>query len=106
MAYSGTHDNDTALGWYQSAPEKEKDFYRRYLARSGENVSWDLIRAVWSSVANMAIAPLQDFLSLGSEARMNFPGKASGNWSWRVLPDQISTDLSGRIQEINYLYSR
>jgi 4-alpha-glucanotransferase len=106
VAYSGTHDNDTALGWYQSAPEKEKDFYRRYLARSGENVSWDLIRAVWSSVANMAIAPLQDFLSLGSEARMNFPGKASGNWSWRVLPDQISTDLSGRIQEINYLYSR
>ncbi len=106
VAYSGTHDNDTALGWYQNAPEEERDFYRRYLARSGENVSWDLIRAVWSSVARMSIAPLQDFLSLGSDARMNFPGKPSGNWSWRVLPDQINTDLAVKIRELNFLYSR
>lgn len=106
VAYSGTHDNDTALGWYLGAPEKERDFYRRYFARSGENVSWDLIRAVWSSVARMAIAPLQDFLSLGTEARMNFPGKPSGNWSWRVLPGQINSNLSVKIREINYLYSR
>lgn len=106
IAYSGTHDNDTALGWYQNAPEDEKDFYRRYLSRSGENVSWDLIRAVWSSVARMSIAPLQDFLSLGSNARMNFPGKPSGNWSWRVLPDQINSELAAKIREINFLYSR
>lgn len=106
IAYSGTHDNDTALGWYQNAPEVEKDFYRKYLARSGENVSWDLIRAVWSSVARMAIAPLQDFLSLSSDARMNYPGKPSGNWSWRVLPSQITADLAIKIRELNFLYSR
>lgn len=106
VAYSGTHDNDTALGWYEAAPATERDFYRRYLARSGKDVSWDLIRAVWSSVATTAIAPLQDFLSLGTEARMNFPGKASGNWSWRVSSDQINDQLSSRIQELNHLYSR
>jgi len=106
VAYSGTHDNDTALGWYLTAPEIEKDFCRRYLSSSGENISWDMVRAVWSSVARISISPLQDFLSLGTEARMNFPGKASGNWSWRVLPGQINTDLAEKIFEINFLYSR
>jgi 4-alpha-glucanotransferase len=106
VAYTGTHDNDTVLGWYQSAPVEEKDFCRRYLARSGENISWDLIRAVWSSVAKITIAPLQDFLGLGTEARMNYPGRPSGNWSWRVLPHQINSELAQRINEINFLYSR
>jgi 4-alpha-glucanotransferase len=106
VAYSGTHDNDTTLGWYQNAPEEEQDFCRRYLARSGDNISWDLVRAVWSSVARISIAPLQDFLSLSSESRMNFPGIASGNWTWRVLPNQIDTALAEKIYEINYLYSR
>jgi 4-alpha-glucanotransferase len=106
VAYTGTHDNDTALGWYLSAPEVEKDFCRRYLARSGENISWDLIRTVWSSVAKITIAPLQDFLGLGTEARMNYPGRPSGNWSWRVLPHQINSDLAQRINELNFLYSR
>jgi 4-alpha-glucanotransferase len=106
VAYTGTHDNDTVLGWYQSAPVEEKDFCRRYLARSGENISWDLIRAVWSSVAKITIAPLQDFLGLGTEARMNYPGRPSGNWSWRVLSHQINSDLAQRINEINFLYSR
>ncbi len=106
VAYTGTHDNDTVLGWYLSAPKKEQDFCRRYLARSGENISWDLIRVVWSSVAKITIAPLQDFLSLGNEARMNYPGRASGNWSWRVLPHQINSELAQRINEINFLFSR
>jgi 4-alpha-glucanotransferase len=106
VAYTGTHDNDTVLGWYQSAPVEEKDFCRRYLARSGENISWDLIRAVWSSVAKITIAPLQDFLGLGTEARMNYPGRPSGNWSWRVLSHQINSELAQRINEINFLYSR
>ncbi|HSM24387.1 MAG TPA: 4-alpha-glucanotransferase [Anaerolineaceae bacterium] len=106
VAYTGTHDNNTALGWYQNAPEDERDFCRKYLSRSGENISWDLIRLVWSSVAKVSIAPLQDFLVLGSEARMNFPGKPSGNWSWRVLPDQINSNLAERINDLNFLYSR
>ncbi len=106
VAYTGTHDNDTVLGWYKTAPQAERDFCRRYLSRSGENISWDLIRLVWSSVANFAIAPLQDFLSLDGSARMNFPGHASGNWSWRFEAHQIDTKLAERIHEINFIYSR
>jgi 4-alpha-glucanotransferase len=106
VAYTGTHDNDTARGWYESAPEQERDFFRRYVGRSGENVAWDMIRAVWSSVAMFAIAPLQDFLSLDTEARMNFPGKPAGNWDWRVLSDALSPQLSSSIHDYNWLYSR
>ncbi len=106
VAYTGTHDNDTTRGWYASAPEKERDFCRRYLARSGEDIAWDMIRAVWASVASMALAPMQDFLSLGSESRMNFPGKASGNWTWRLGPDALDESIKHRIREINDLYGR
>lgn len=106
VAYTGTHDNDTVLGWYQTAPEVEKDFCRRYMARSGSDISWDMIRAVWSSVAVMSLAPIQDFLSLDTEARMNFPGKPSGNWNWRMKPDAINHHLIERIKEINWLYGR
>jgi 4-alpha-glucanotransferase len=106
VAYTGTHDNDTALGWYKSAPKEESDFFRRYVGRSGENASWDMIRAVWSSVAMFAIAPLQDFLGLDSEARMNFPGKPAGNWDWRVRSEALSAHLSNSIHEYNWLYRR
>lgn len=106
VAYTGTHDNDTVLGWYKTAPQPERDFCRRYLSRSGENISWDLIRLIWSSVANFAIAPLQDFLSLDGSARMNFPGHASGNWCWRFEAHQIDSNLAERIHDINFLYSR
>jgi 4-alpha-glucanotransferase len=105
-AYTGTHDNDTALGWYHTAPEKELDFYRRYLARSGNDISWDMIRAVWSSVAVFAIAPLQDVLSLDSSARMNFPGKAYGNWTWRFKPQDLTDEIQIRLLDMNNLYSR
>ncbi len=106
VAYTGTHDNDTALGWYETAPEKERDFIRRYLARSGEDISWDMIRAVWASVAVFALAPMQDILSLGNEARMNLPGRASGNWTWRMHPDALQTNVINRLKEVNYLYAR
>jgi 4-alpha-glucanotransferase len=106
VVYTGTHDNDTARGWYDTAPEKERDFCRRYLARSGEDISWDMIRSAWSSVACLAVAPLQDLLSLGSEARMNFPGKASGNWGWRMPADALNPWLLSRLRETNYLYGR
>lgn len=106
VAYTGTHDNDTAVGWYQTAPENERDFIRRYLGRSGEDIAWDMIRAVWSSVAVFALAPMQDFLSLGSEARMNLPGRASGNWTWRLPADAITPALTARLKEFNYLYAR
>ncbi|MBP7227963.1 MAG: 4-alpha-glucanotransferase [Longilinea sp.] len=106
VAYTGTHDNDTALGWYLTAPEHERDFCRRYLARSGDDISWDMIRAVWSSVAVFAIAPLQDLLSLDSSGRMNFPGRPSGNWTWRMTADVLTPALARRMYETNQLYSR
>jgi len=106
VAFTGTHDNDTAIGWYQSAPETERDFIRRYVARSGNDIAWDMIRAVWSSVAVFALAPLQDVLSLGPEARMNFPGRPYGNWGWRLSPSALTPQILKRLKETNQLYSR
>lgn len=106
VVYTGTHDNDTALGWYNRVDETEKDFYRRYLNRDGSNVSWDLIRASWASVAVFAFAPMQDFLSLGNEARMNYPGNPAGNWTWRMSESGMNTALNDNIKEINYLFAR
>jgi 4-alpha-glucanotransferase len=106
VVYTGTHDNDTVLGWYKRVSEKEKSFYRKYLDRDGSQVSWDMIRGVWSSVAVFGLAPMQDFLSLDNKARMNYPGNPSGNWMWR-MPDQVqSHELQEKIKELNYLYSR
>lgn len=106
VAYTGTHDNNTTRGWYESAPEREQDFCRRYLARSGQDIAWSMIRALWKSVAAWVLAPMQDFLSLGYGARMNFPGTASGNWGWRMHPDAINEGLIDRLHETNYLYGR
>jgi 4-alpha-glucanotransferase len=106
VAYTGTHDNDTSVGWYHSAPHHEVDLCRRYLARSGEDIAWDMIRVIWASAAVFTLAPMQDFLSLGNEARMNLPGQPGGNWIWRVDSDALSDGLISRIRETNYLYSR
>ena len=89
-----------------TAPEAERDFCRRYLGRSGEDIAWDMIRAVWSSVAVISGTPLQDLLSLPSEARMNFPGHPSGNWAWRMPPGCLSDSLKARLKEMNFLYRR
>jgi 4-alpha-glucanotransferase len=106
VAYTGTHDNDTALGWYMRVPESETHFFRQYVDRDGSNVSWDMIRAVWSSVASFSLAPMQDFLSLDNSARMNYPGNPSGNWTWRMPDTAMSDELCNRIKTLNYLYSR
>jgi len=106
VVYTGTHDNDTVRGWYERVPNEEVDFYRRYLDRDGSNVAWDMIRACWASIAVYSIAPLQDFLDLGNEARMNFPGKPQGNWRWRVPEGAPDAQLALRIKELNYLYGR
>lgn len=105
-AYTGSHDNDTVRGWYQHAPAHEQDFCRRYLHCNGEQIAWDMLRAVWASVAVFAAAPLQDFLSLDSSARMNLPGSTSGNWGWRYTAGSLSPSLSQQIRELNFLYSR
>jgi 4-alpha-glucanotransferase len=106
VAYTGTHDNDTSVGWYNTAQEKEKDHLRRYLAVDGKDVAWDLLRAAWSSVAEIAIAPLQDVLNLGTEARMNYPGKAQGNWTWRYQHHQVSDWIVNRLADMTILYGR
>jgi len=106
VAYTGTHDNNTTRGWYDDAPAREKDFCRRYLARSGDDISWSMIRALWKSVAAWVLAPMQDFLSLGNWARMNYPGNPSGNWHWRMHPNAINESLIARLRETNFLYGR
>jgi 4-alpha-glucanotransferase len=106
VAFTGTHDNDTSIGWYQLAPESERDFIRRYLARSGNDIAWDMIRTVWASVAAFALAPLQDVLNLGPEARMNLPGRPYGNWTWRMSPNALTEVVSRRLKEVNILYGR
>jgi 4-alpha-glucanotransferase len=106
VVYTGTHDNDTTWGWYRTAPENERDHARRYLARDGSDAAWDLIRLAWSSVADYAIAPLQDVLNLGTEARMNFPGKPQGNWAWRFQADQLNPWALDRLADLTELYGR
>lgn len=106
VGYTGTHDNDTSVGWYDSAPEPERDFCRRYLASSGIEIAWDMIRELWKSPAMFTLSTLQDFLGLGTESRMNFPGKPYGNWSWRYSAADLNVELCDRIKELNYLFSR
>jgi 4-alpha-glucanotransferase len=106
VVYTGTHDNDTTWGWYRTAPEHERDHLRRYLAKDGGDATWDLIRLAWASVARYAIAPLQDVLNLGTEARMNFPGKPQGNWAWRFQQNQLNPSLLDRLAEMTQLYGR
>lgn len=106
VAYTGTHDNDTALGWFASAPEGERNFALRYLKSDGTDFAWDLIRSIWSSVAIYAVTPMQDALSLGTEARMNFPSTLGGNWEWRMREEDMSDELAGRLREMNELYLR
>jgi 4-alpha-glucanotransferase len=87
VVYTGTHDNETTLGWYRNATDAERDHARRYMSVSGQNIVWDLIRLAHASVADMAVIPLQDLLVLGNEARMNFPGKTGGWWRWRFTDE-------------------
>lgn len=106
VVYTGTHDNDTTVGWYAQAPERERDHVRRYLARDDANVAWELWRLAQASVADTAIAPLQDLLGLGPEARMNVPGAASGNWGWRFAWDEVPDWLLGELHAMATLYGR
>ncbi|GAB4560528.1 MAG: 4-alpha-glucanotransferase [Anaerolineae bacterium] len=106
VVYTGTHDNDTTLGWYRTAPPEVQDHVRRYFDRDGSDVAWDLIRAALSSVAEMAIIPMQDVMALGSEARMNTPGRSSGNWTWRFRWEQIEPWMTERLRSMTQLYGR
>lgn len=107
VVYTGTHDNDTTVGWYRhSATEHERDHFRRYLRTDGHEPAWSLIDCVFRSVAVMALAPLQDILGLDTAARMNLPGRASGNWGWRFTPDQLTDFIAARLHETTLVYGR
>lgn len=107
IAYTGTHDNNTVRGWYEEdAPEYDKDFVRRYFSTDGWDIAWTLIRGVFSSVAQMAIVPMQDLLSLGSEGRMNYPGRARGNWAWRYRREMLTEHILWRLSEMTATYGR
>jgi 4-alpha-glucanotransferase len=101
VAYAGTHDNDTSLGWFNSAPANEVDFCKRYLNSDGKDVVWDMLKSLWASRANLVLATMQDFLSLDTSARMNFPGHPSGNWAWRLTSNQLNKGFSQKINELN-----
>jgi 4-alpha-glucanotransferase len=108
VVYTGTHDNDTTRGWFASMTPPERRMLDRYLGREvrEEDASWELVRLAWASVADLAVAPLQDLLSLGGEARMNLPGSATGNWRWRLLPGQLADATLDRLAELTATYGR
>ena len=106
VVYTGTHDNETTLGWYQNASPAEQDHVRRYLASDGSDIAWEMIRLALASVADMAVIPLQDHMKLDNAARMNFPGKASGYWQWRFTPEMLTGEIRDRLAELTELYGR
>jgi 4-alpha-glucanotransferase len=117
VVYTGTHDNDTTVGWFNSHAkegstrdaeqvERERQFCLRYLHTNGKEIHWDFIRVALSSVADIALIPLQDVLGLGNEARMNLPASTGGNWSWRYRAKALTDKLSARLKEMTELYGR
>ncbi len=109
VVYPGTHDNDTTLGWYRSIDDKTRDHVRSYFRISGQEISWDFIRVAYASVSNLAVISMQDFMSLGAEARINTPGVAAGNWQWRYSPpqlDRLLQESAPYLKKIATLYGR
>jgi 4-alpha-glucanotransferase len=107
VVYTGTHDNDTTRGWFDNIAPDIRDYAYRYLGiTSGREAVRTMIRAAMMSVADICIIPMQDYLELGSEARINTPSTLGNNWKWRVLPDVFTKRLAGRLQELASLYAR
>jgi 4-alpha-glucanotransferase len=117
VAYTGTHDNDTTVGWWQSAAaagstrsakniREEQDFTRKYLRTNGDEINWTFIETIMASVADTVLVPLQDVLGLGTEARMNLPGKPDGNWQWRFRTAALNTAQEQHLKELARIYDR
>ena len=107
IAYTGTHDNQTTRGWYESLPESYRDYVRRYFQCPDSDVVWQMIRGAISSVANTAVIPMQDIMGLDDSARMNLPASVgSANWSWRFDPSQMESWMMGRLREMIEVYGR
>ena len=106
VSYTGTHDNDTVLGWYNSASEEERNFCNRYLNRTDESISYAMLRSLYGSVSKMTIATMQDLLQLDTTARMNIPSTLGGNWVWRMQEGDITPEVESFLLEITKLYDR
>jgi 4-alpha-glucanotransferase len=106
VVYTGTHDNDTTLGWYRSLSDAERAHIDDYLGHSEEPMPWPLIRCALGSRANLAVVPMQDLLDLGGEHRMNLPGTSDGNWRWRFEWAQVDAELPERLSHLVRLYGR
>ena len=117
VVYTGTHDNNTTVGWFSSEAgadttrtdeqiAREMSSTLDYLGTQGHEIHWDMIRAAWGSVADIAIAPLQDVLGLGAEARMNLPGSTEGNWSWRFQQGDLTRKLAARLKRLTEIFDR
>jgi 4-alpha-glucanotransferase len=106
VGYPGTHDNETFMGWFTTAKEAEQKFCLEYIKSDGSDVAWRMLRSLWDSKATLVVAPLQDFLGLGAEARMNYPGTALGNWGWRVRGELLTPELAQRIAALNREHDR
>jgi 4-alpha-glucanotransferase len=117
VAYTGTHDNDTVVGWWTSKPgegsirteediRKERDFTRKYLTLDDEQIHWVFVRTLMASVADTVIFPVQDLIGAGAEARMNVPGTATGNWRWRLQGEVLNKDIASRLRSMVETYDR
>ena len=107
VVYTGTHDNDTVMGWMETAPKESVEFAIEYLnLTKKEGYNWGMMRGAWSSVADMAIVPMQDIIGLGSEARINIPSTLGENWKWRATANQITNNLAKRLYKYMEMYGR
>ncbi|WP_448562597.1 4-alpha-glucanotransferase [Trichothermofontia sp.] len=107
IVYTGTHDNNTTIGWFNEAEDWKRQAFERYIGRFGPwGIHWDMIRLALSSVADWAILPLQDVMGLGGEARMNFPGTSQGNWVWRYRAEMLNGEMCDRLRQMTELYGR
>lgn len=106
VAYTGTHDNDTTAGWWETATAEERERVESYLGGLPDGICWSAARAVFGSVARLAVLPLQDVLQLGSSARMNTPGRADGNWQWRYEPRALTPGVEFRLRRLTETYGR
>lgn len=109
VVYTGTHDNDTVRGWYETMDEDEKQFTRDYMDNGDtleEEISWDFIRLAVASVADLAVVPLQDYLCVGKEGRINTPSTLGGNWTWRLKEGEFTPEIRKRCRKLNAVYGR
>ena len=106
VVYTGTHDNNTSLGWWRGLTKKEKDRIRDYLGPERPDMPCFLINLAMASVANLCILPCQDILALGSKARFNTPGRATGNWEWQIGADDLTDELADRLRDLSEKHHR